>query len=244
MSPQFNTRSWRCARAKNAKDLITELDDTGRFRYVSPTSLEILGYAPEELEGKTFEHIVMSDKIHPEDAEGLISGFKSAVTEGQHGGDGIYRIQHPEGGWRWMESRARTYRNRDGGLRAVVISRDVTERIEAQRELQELEKRYALLGATSRDMITETDPNNILIFVSQSARDLLGYEPEELVGTVGRSLVHPEDLDHINNEFWLRNSDTDTDTNSAVVFSTPYRCRTKGGTPRNGFTARRHDRVF
>lgn len=214
------------ALTENAKDLITELDETGRFRYVSPTSLEIFGYTPDELEGKTLEHIVASNKIHPEDAEGLTSGFRSAVPRARHGGDDIYRIRHPEGGWRWMESRTGTYHHRDGSLRAVVISRDVTERIEAQRELLELEKRYALLGAASRDMITESDPDGKLIFVSQSARDLLGYEPEELIGTVGRDIVHPEDLDGVNDEFWRRDSQSD------VVFSAPYRCRTKEGTYR------------
>ena len=211
------------ALTENAKDLITELDEAGRFRYVSPTSVEILGFAPGDLEGKSFEHLVRSDTIHPEDADELISGFNQTVTVDQRGGDGTYRIRHPEGGWRWMESRAQTYRNRDGGLRAVVISRDVTERIEAQRELQELEKRYLLLGAASRDMITESDPDGKLIFVSQSARDLLGYEPEELIGTLGRELLHPEDKQRIEDEFWLRDAESD------VVFSPPYRCRTKEG---------------
>ena len=33
----------------------------------------------------------------------------------------------------------------------------------------------------------------MLTYVSAASRALLGYEPEELVGTPGRDLVHPDD---------------------------------------------------
>jgi len=210
----------------NATDLITELDRAGRLLYVSSSSRDVLGASPEALMGETFERTILSERVHPEDREQLLEGFRRAVTEGARGGDRTYRIRNASGEWRWFESRARTYANRAGELRAVVISRDVTERIQAQRELEELEKRYAMLGATSRDLITETDPTMQLVYVSHSSRELLGYEPEELVGTYGGDLVHPDDFGRVRSDFWM------TKNNPDVSFTAPYRCRRKDGTYR------------
>ncbi|MEZ4218146.1 MAG: PAS domain S-box protein [Myxococcota bacterium] len=214
------------ALTENAKDLITELDGAGHLLYVSPTSVEVLGATPESLMGATFEAAILRDRVHPEDRDELLAGFRRAVAEGTRGGDRTYRIRTADGSWRWFESRARTYTNRAGELRAVVVSRDVTERVEAQRELEELEKRYAMLGATVRDLITETDPAMRLVYVSHSARQLLGYEPEELVGTLGRDLIHPDDAARVAHDFWRKRDDSD------VSFTAPYRCRRKDGTYR------------
>jgi two-component system CheB/CheR fusion protein len=50
--------------AENSSDLITISDTNGKFSYVSPSSLPMLGYRPEELIGVNGYEI-----IHPEDRE-------------------------------------------------------------------------------------------------------------------------------------------------------------------------------
>ena len=126
--------------AENASDVIAEVDGHGRFLYVSPNTVRILGYAPDEIVGKTFQEGAIFKNVHPDDRKSLLTRYVEAI---QSGSDSvvIYRYRHGDGRWRWFESKAKTYRTSDGSLRAVVISRDVTERVRAQQERRELEQR-------------------------------------------------------------------------------------------------------
>jgi PAS domain S-box-containing protein len=50
------------------------------------------------------------------------------------------------------------------------------------------------------DMICRLDLEGNYVYVSPASRTLLGYEPEELIGTSGLALVHPDDLLRISDE--------------------------------------------
>jgi PAS domain S-box-containing protein len=214
------------ALTENALDLIVEVDSSGQFLYVSPNSQELLGYAPDELVGRNIEGLIRAEHIHPEDRDLLLSGFQHRVGELGEGGERIYRVRHRDGSERWLESRARTYRTQEDDVHAVVVSRDITDLIDARRDLHEAEKRYTLLGDTSRDMITESDPDSVFVYISRSVRGLLGYEPEELLGTNGADLIHPDDRARVQKDF-VRSPE-----NPTAVFTPPYRVRLKDGSYR------------
>jgi len=70
------------------------------------------------------------------------------------------------------------------------------ERIAAmQREIATSEGHHRLLAENANDMIIRFSPEFRRLYVSPACRDLLGYEPEELVGGHPGSLVHPADRD-------------------------------------------------
>jgi PAS domain S-box-containing protein len=48
----------------------------------------------------------------------------------------------------------------------------------------------------SPDAISLIDPQGEVLYASPSTTDVLGYQPEELVGRNGWDLIHPEDRDH------------------------------------------------
>ena len=56
------------------------------------------------------------------------------------------------------------------------------------------EARFRLLAERTVDMIVEADRQMVARFVSPSSRSLLGYAPEELLGTGAMDFIHPEDL--------------------------------------------------
>ena len=60
--------------------------------------------------------------------------------------------------------------------------------------LAESEQRLRLIAEYSSDLIFRHDPFGVCNYVSSSCRHILGYEPEELIGTVTRGLAHPDDL--------------------------------------------------
>ena len=62
-----------------------------------------------------------------------------------------------------------------------------------QAELAESEAHYRLLADNVTDMITHFGPDFRRRYISPACRDLLGYEPAELVGLEPDGIVHPDD---------------------------------------------------
>ncbi|MHB2205087.1 diguanylate cyclase domain-containing protein [Methylobacterium sp. CM6257] len=59
--------------------------------------------------------------------------------------------------------------------------------------LRASEANYRLLADNSTDMIVRCAADGVRLYVSPAAKRLLGYEPDELVGTTSLDFVHPDD---------------------------------------------------
>jgi len=62
------------------------------------------------------------------------------------------------------------------------VREDVTERWASEQALREIREKYKGLVETIYDWVWEIDPDGKYTYVSPKVRDLLGYEPEEVVG--------------------------------------------------------------
>jgi len=121
--------------AENAQDLIGLADFTGRGLYFSPSHEAVLGYGPGEL-----EHMEPLAFLHPEDREDL-AGSLRALGEGE--GTSIrkeVRLQCKDGAWKSFEAHfAVIPEGRDGPRQILVVARDITARLEAERARQRME---------------------------------------------------------------------------------------------------------
>jgi PAS domain S-box-containing protein len=59
--------------------------------------------------------------------------------------------------------------------------------------LAESEAQFRLMAENSSDMISKHDTAGVFLYVSPACRMLMGYEPEELIGTPITQLIHPKD---------------------------------------------------
>lgn len=76
------------------------------------------------------------------------------------------------------------------GLMAVRLSNGR----KAEAIVAESEARFRLLAENTADLITCSDSDGRRVYVSPASRDLLGYEPADLVGKQPRDLAHPDDV--------------------------------------------------
>lgn len=118
---------------EHSSDLVTVLDRDGTIKYQSPSLEHLLGYDPEEAVGDD-----VYEYIHPEDRDRVRERFER-VIEDTHAGISVeYRVRHADGGWRVVESNGSDYLDDPAVEGFVVNSRDVTERKERLRILEEL----------------------------------------------------------------------------------------------------------
>ncbi|NNL66096.1 MAG: PAS domain S-box protein [Myxococcales bacterium] len=207
--------------AENAYDLMVELDDAFRVRWVSPSVTATLGYEAEEM----FDRAAIAF-VHPEDREPLTRGFE-ALAVGQATAPSPVRILRADGSWRWVEGTARRYQPNGKGTRIAVTGRDVTERFAARAALRESQRRLKALEAHSRDMFGELDANGRLVYVSPNVERMLGFTPEEFLGRSLREvaeLVRVDDLSEFSGVMLRMEAEG--------RFERINRIRRKDGTPR------------
>ena len=181
--------------AENASDLVLWACD-GVLRWVSPSVTAVLGWAEEDLVGKSFLAIV-----HPEDVEKAQSMRPYVYGGGQV--QTRLRGLTKDGRIRWFEVRVTPYvdadRNNDG---SITSARDITEQVAAEeardaaeRALREREDRYRLLAENASDLVYFADAAGRALWVAPTVEVSLGWTADQLVGTVVTELVHPDDWD-------------------------------------------------
>lgn len=127
--------------AENSTDMISRQTPNTMYQYVSPACRNLLGYEIEEMVGKS-----ESDFIHPEDLPKI-----QHLHDDANGRPAVskytYRARRKEGGYVWLETTSRLIRDAETQtpLEIIAVSRNVTERKEAEVALQqahdELEQR-------------------------------------------------------------------------------------------------------
>ncbi len=118
--------------ANNATDLISRHDPQGIYLYASPSCRMLLGYEPEELVGR-----MAYDFFHPEDIP-VINKSHTTIMELPITYTVSYRIRHKAGHYIWFETISKRVFDEETGQLAeiIAISRDITERKQAEVELQ------------------------------------------------------------------------------------------------------------
>jgi PAS domain S-box-containing protein len=172
--------------------LATYINETGlpvRTRYISPQIEAMMGFPVADwLQEGFFEQ-----RLHPDDRERVLEALERTHETGEDFRM-EYRLVAANGHVVWVLDE--TVAVRDEEYRPLFLQGfliDVSDRREVDDALRHSEELHKLVVEHSRDMIAVVDADGRTLFVSPAVRDLLGYEPVELIGTSWSDTVHPED---------------------------------------------------
>ena len=134
--------------ADNAPDMIARIRLPGGIDYVSPGSLRVFGYTPEE-----HMRLTPQEMIHPEDAARVIQTMDQLIADRRPRLPEplVYRARHKDGRWIWIESNPTLVFDDDGvPIETIDIVRDVTQARLAEAALGEaLQRAEAAAAAKS-----------------------------------------------------------------------------------------------
>lgn len=159
----------------------------GKITYVNPASLEMFGaQCTEDLVGRDLQ-----DFLSPED-RGRAEERRKVLLEGKNMPVSDFRHLRLDG--TAFESRASaTVIDWEGETGFLVIARDVTDEIAAQKALQESEDRHRTITDASPDAII-VHVDREIVFANNAAAEMFGVEnSSNLLGRAAVDFVHQED---------------------------------------------------
>jgi PAS domain S-box-containing protein len=176
-----------------------EVDLAGNFTFVNDAMCRILGYSRDELIGmnyKTYTH-------------------KENVTAAFEAYNRVYRTCKPLQWFPMVEVRKDGTRvlvedsvlpitdDKGGVIGFRGISRDVTERKQAEEALQKSEERYRVLAENAGEAIFVVQ-DDVVKFINPRGVELSGYSGEELASRPFARFIYPDDIPMVTGHYLKR----------------------------------------
>lgn len=174
---------------ENINDLILNVDETCAFTYVSPKSREILGYAPEEMLGKT-----PCDFMAPEKAERVRVQLAALLADPRPRILFEWTMLHRNGNPVTLEVSGTPIYDMIGSFTGYrVVCRDITERVRATKRLAQWKSfLYSVVNNIPSMVFVREVEGETFVFSNQAAETFLGMTKEEMAGKQAGDLFPPE----------------------------------------------------
>lgn len=171
------------ASKENLQNILNAMDDgvtlagvDGKVSDCNEAALKQLGLKREEFIGKNVYAVVV-----PEDKQRAIDGALRVLETGKTLNQvGVLR---KDGSVFCAEiSVTAIYDKNKKPIVFLGVTRDITERKKVEMAYKEAEERFRGLVESTSDIIWQVDQNAVYTYVSPKIKEILGYEPQEVVG--------------------------------------------------------------
>ncbi len=177
--------------AENVHDVIFTATMDMRLTYISPSVKVLRGFSPEEAMTQP-----LSAALTPSSYEVIMRSRETGVEGLRERGAALpsYTMElefyRKDGSTVWTETIiALAFDNNRRPAGVVGVIRDITQRKQVENALMESEEKFRSLVETSPGIIWEIDIPGKILYISPMVKEVLGYEPEGLVGGKFHELV-------------------------------------------------------
>ncbi|MBD3227827.1 MAG: PAS domain S-box protein [Candidatus Lokiarchaeota archaeon] len=153
---------------ENANDIITIINENFEYEYLNEANKRVMGYNIEDLIGES-----VLKNIHPEDKDKALRLLITGFIEGE--GKADIRVKDINGVYRWLEVKGKTFQDNEK-TKAILISRDITERKRMENMLIDNARKMAFLNHIILDANKAKDLNKVLEKILSYTLDLMKFE--------------------------------------------------------------------
>ncbi|HZY78858.1 MAG TPA: PAS domain S-box protein [Cyclobacteriaceae bacterium] len=178
---------------ENASEVITICEPDGTIRYVSPSVETILGYEPQDLQGRT-----NSEHVHAEGRAIYRDLFKNLEEKPSEQITIQYEYQTQSGNYIWLETTGTNLMSNPAIHGFILNSRDITERRRAEQE-QRMRSKMQALSENSMDLITRLEGGTIS-YINPVIETYTGKDASAFIN----QKVDLADIDSTILDSWLR----------------------------------------
>mgnify|MGYP006282607275 CR=1 FL=1 len=182
--------------------------------YWSPECERIFGLEEGQFEGT---HEGFLKRVHPDDREEVAQRVEPIIEKGKavplHY---EHRIVTERGEVKWVRESAGIVEDETGEpSRVIGLIMDITDQVEAQKELKESEERYRTVFENTGTAMFIEDQNEIIAEVNEEFERLTGYTSDDVIGKMHpREIVAHKDQERVSRHHDLRYQDQDKAPNS------------------------------
>ncbi len=167
------------------------LDPDGRIVTWNAGASRIFGWEPEDIIGREFSEFYPEDALREEKPK---HELEIARREGRVEDEG-WRVRK-DGKRFWVNTVITAVHDSHGELRGFTkVTRDLTDRRQAEERLRQSEETFRLLVASVKDYaIFMLDPEGNILSWNAGAQAIKGYTPEEIIGRHFSTFYPEEDI--------------------------------------------------
>lgn len=174
--------SWLEVTLASIGDAVLSTDVQQKIRFLNIAAEKLTGWSLEEARGRDLDEVLR-----------LVDDERLLSRQGEE---------------RLVQVRSTPIRNSQGGtLGAVVVVEDITEQRAAERLARESELSYRRMLDTTYEGVWIADAQARTSYVNQRLCQMLGYQPDELLGLPLKKMLFPEDENAITERLQNRHAD-------------------------------------
>jgi diguanylate cyclase (GGDEF)-like protein/PAS domain S-box-containing protein len=181
-----------------AFDAIVTITPDGVVRWFNRGAERIFGYRAEEVIGQPVT-LLMPERYRELCVAGLHRYLRTGEAQVVGGTTELVGLRKDGSEFPIEMSLGETYE--DGERLFTGVIRDVTERKEIEKALEESGERIRTLLQNTSDIITLLESDGTIRYISPAVERVTGYSPEEQIGTSAFGSVHPDDREQALNTF-------------------------------------------
>lgn len=185
--------------AENSTDVIWLYSPSqNKLNYISPSVLRLRGYTAEEVMAQP-----LSASFRSDDFERLSKLNQERISLFQAKGSGTVSYAdeivylHRDGSAVSTEATTTYFFNNQNEIEVIGVTRDITQRKQAETKLRESEKRFQELINQASDGIFVADATGRYTLVNEEGCHLVGYTKDEILSMNMRDLIASDDLEQI-----------------------------------------------